>query len=445
MKHRRPVIGSGVLAPLAYLLVAAVLGGCGSEPAAGPDPGVDTGTGDGGGSTDATADSDGDGCVVVTLPAAAQTSASVGQQVLVPELMTLQGDQVVAVQSAAQVDVVYSPDLPTEIAVSLGPLWYGQCGPLNGTLTITRAEVTAGTAVAFELTGSRSATLSVSGAGTASVELTGTYAAPADVDDPCARLIPAGGEIPFTEVLTVDVIEPTATRWYTGPLCGEPVRAAVGRRLEGLGLIALGPDGRDLYPINALPYRSVAFDAVACDLDGAPWAPWDEEGTSMLMPNSAGRVTLEPTVGDPMQIEVVDIGDVSTFATTFEIGGMAGGPTVLEDGGSYGPGWGRTSRYIFATVDSASVEQTPICTDVPPTWFTLSAEPPERCAPREPACSSGLACYLFYGQLVADAIYAVADGECTLELSAPEAAGGQGFVNRVTFWLTNVEGMMDPQ
>jgi hypothetical protein len=44
---------------------------------------------------------------------------------------------------------------------------------------------------------------------------------------------------------------------------------------------------------------------------------------------------------------------------------------------------------------------------------------------------------------VGEPVYAVSDGECTLVLSAPSAAGGSGFEERVSVTLSGVENMTD--
>ncbi len=151
-------------------------------------------------------------------------------------------------------------------------------------------------------------------------------------------------------------------------------------------------------------------------------------------------MTLRPTIGDALDIEVIDVADVSTLAVSFQVAGMAAGPLRLEDGASYGPAWGRKARFIFAVLDRVEVDSTLLASDVPPEWFSLTTSPAEHCAPRDVECPG----CIVYGQAVADPIYAIADGDCTLELQAPGASGGQGMVERLRVSLSNVEGMIAP-
>ena len=377
-------------------------------------------------------------CVTLHRHAAAPPTARLGQYVLEPESLVREGAQVIGLQAWSEAHFALSPDLSGPLDVTLGPVWLGSCGVLNGALRVTGAAVSEGGVLDVELTGDRTATVTPLGAGSTTLTLTGTYTA---ADDRCASTLPPGSELSFREDVAVVVFEPTTSRWSA---CASPVRGAVGRAMENPSLHVIAPDGREVIPVNALPNRALSYDVVFCGASAGTWAPWRDE-RSLTMPSEPGRILLDPAVGEPLEVEVVDVEDVEDFGVTFEVGGYAAGPTVLEDGGAYGPGWGRSSRFILATVDVATVGGTTLCTDVPPEWFTLTSGPVDRCAPRGPACREDLDffCLQAYGQVVGEPVYAVSDGECTLVLSAPSAAGGSGFEERVSVTLSGVENMTD--
>jgi hypothetical protein len=378
------------------------------------------------------------GCVVVRQPPAGASTATL-DTLLTPEHVELDGDTVVGVRMSTYVELIDAPDLPRRVSVKLGPSYFTECGDLHGAFLIHRAEVTSGDAVTFELTDDTTAAITALAGGSASVTLTGRYLAPIDVGDRCAERFLPGTEIPFTETVQVAVVEPKGARWET---VVQPMRAAIGRRLENLSLTPVAADGHDINPINALPSRAIGIDAVVCDSEQQDWAPWDRAGVqhplaawtlAVQMPAEPGTITLRPAIGDALDIEVVDVSDVSKMELAFQVAGSV--PLRLEDGESYGPSWARMSRFIFAVVERVEVDSTVLASDVPPEWFSLTTSPAEHCAPRDVEGIFGTV----YGQVVADPIYVLADGDCTLELQAPE----RGVMERVRVSLANVGAMID--
>lgn len=375
-----------------------------------------------------------DSCSTFTIPAVGKTAATITSFV---DGESFDTGRVTALQASARVDLVASPDLPAEVAVTLDDLIVGRCASeIPGGLRINDIETISGASVDVRQTGNREVTLSIASVGEARVTVSGTITV-AEWSHPCAITdYPPGSEIAFSENLQVTVVKPEASRWPSGE---RSCAAAVGRRVENYFVepYLVSPAGVPIQPINAS--RAIGIEAVLCGADASAWEAVNEGG-GIVMPTSPGTLTLEPSVGEPLEISIFDVADVSTFASTFQVAAFT--PIVLEDGKTYGA-WGRASRYIFGMLDSAIVGDLVSCSDVPPEWFTLRATPADVCRPSG-ECAGGDACgYSVNGQIVGGPVEVVADGECTLELTARGAAGGAGYTARATVVLQNVESMLE--
>lgn len=352
-------------------------------------------------------------------------------------------------EARVDVDFLVGAAYPTEFVGEVRDRWFGACGELRGEFVLDAVDPADSSLDAVEVVveGPDRARFSVRREGTALVTLRGRYHAPSEPEDRCAERFPPDSDTPWFETLSIRAAAPAGVEWGRPFECREgPLVAPEGAYIGNLAPTALAADGRRLSPVNASWRHPVAYELRACLDAPGPWPdPPAEETPGVQCPDAPGTLTLTPAVGAPLTIRVVGPRAVTTIDFAFSVAGFGGGPIPVADGARLGEmGWGRAARRVFPGVRGLHAGPDALCGAAPTRWFTVSAGPSEVCDTRPSMYDetpNGL--YLIDGTRVGGSAYLVADGECTLGVSAPEADGGGGLGASITATFVRVDGMHD--
>jgi hypothetical protein len=159
---------------------------------------------------------------------------------------------------------------------------------------------------------------------------------------------------------------------------------------------------------------------------------------SLSLGEAEGVVVIEPSVGPPLEIEVVAPSRITEMSIRFDLAGYGGGGIVdLQSGEVYGEtGFGRTSNLLApTTTDLLGVDGDAVCVYPHPSWFVLETVTPDTCSVSAEEIDNPE----FTGAPLGSAARVIADGLCELTLSAPLFNGGAGLGAQLAATFQNTD------
>ena len=167
----------------------------------------------------------------------------------------------------------------------------------------------------------------------------------------------------------------------------------------------------------------------------------DQGYLGLRLGTGAGALKLQGPFGAPVVYQIEDGSGITGWSVSWSIAGTAGGGVFdLENGGMYGPPWGRTSNALAPGLTGPLVRNgEALCElNVSPTWFTIVSETPDTCEVYDMTNAS----FLISGTPVGHSIALRSDGLCRARLEAPRFNGGQGATSSMGVTVTDVDGLI---
>ncbi|MGE3635699.1 MAG: hypothetical protein AB7P00_37690 [Sandaracinaceae bacterium] len=244
----------------------------------------------------------------------------------------------------------------------------------------------------------------------------------------------APARVDFDLIVATRSVEGVSVRWPV--VCDD---AAVRRwftdtNLDGISYRPVGPDGEDFVPINATE-RSV--DLWLRTVDGSSLRVGDEgDLASVRLPDRATTVELSTERGDPVTLEVVEVGRLEQvdvrLSLTYPTDELVDGSVV--DGAARV----RLNRANLRVVGPFTIDEAPTCGAPSLDAFRVSTATPEVCAVSTTDHS---------WTPTRDVLAQIAlqrDGACSVRWTAPDFAEGAGLEGSVTFDLVNADLLEAP-
>lgn len=377
-------------------------------------------------------------CETRTLEVVPQAEGMLGSGVFTVESLSPAG-----LQRSTRVALLVGPEYPNRWTGTLAGTWYAACGQLTGRFEMN--EVPPGdAALALRAVDTSLLEVTVSAPGRVEAEIRGVYVAPETPDDRCAEFFAPGSSTPWVEQVAVVADAPRGVQWSRPFDCPEgTLRAPEGAFLQGLVAVPVDAAGDAIFPSNTAPNASLPVEVTACAASAFQWPdPPPDTLPGLQLPQAPATVQLAPSVGEPLELEVVGPDRVTSVEVAFALAGFGGGPVAVPNGSDLGEsGWGRVARYVFPGVTDLRDAEVALCGAPPPSWFTLEAGPPEVCEVRRDVPPVGFGLPL--GALPM-AVYLKADGLCRMSLSAPGFRDGAGFTQVVEATFHRVDALHDP-
>lgn len=343
--------------------------------------------------------------------------------------------------TSSSMNLGFGPAYPSELELSLGGLYHVRCGELRGSWRIEEVTSSDDATVRVGLDESGATTMEVLAVGTSTVDAIGTYTPQREECGGAFDGRPIGLHIQHD----VTVLEPTGMHLEAPGACGESdrVRAVLGAPLMlGMGVFPTDSDGNWIGLRNAVPRRELELRITAPAGGTVVSHGSDELGLGgVWFEDGTGVATVEPSVGDAFDIEVLSVGDLTTAGVQFTVPwGMGRSDLIVEDGGTYGDrGWGGARNVIEPRIGDVLSGTDPVCSAPQSDWFELRSGTPDTCTvvthDPEPGPNN-------WGHTIIAPLAEVrADGLCSLTLAAPEFDGRVGFEVGVDATLVNTDAM----
>jgi hypothetical protein len=332
------------------------------------------------------------------------------------------------------------PGYPSTFTASIAPALWGPCGMIDAEILL-RELTGSSEAIETSLDGTTGAAFIAREVGTGSFTLGGELRVRGSGSCP----LPVATGVPFEVKVYVSAIAAAEARVVPPGRCGTATEYAVAPSVTATGdalpagfEVALFDDaGERKYVDNAEADAQVTvrlhgpFDAVyGMPRSLAQWIP----------PTQPGVVDVVPEFGTPLQIEVIEPGRITEAKLDFQVAGVGGNPSVVENGVAYGEnGWGRTGNRLAPLVQTLRTAEGPLCTGPSPAWFAFESLTPDVCTVIPLSLSPAEDSYLLYGDRIGQAARFVGDGTCSLEVRAPEFMADAGLPVSLAADFRNVD------
>lgn len=352
----------------------------------------------------------------------------------VPQLVSEPSTRLVA---EAPFALAVGEGYPSALTAALPRTYFASCGALMGRVEYERAEG-GSSSITATFMDTPAVRVTATGEGGAEIVVFGTYEP--GPDEPCGTALSALASVPFELRIQVFAWRPAGVQWDLPPQCGTqtPVLLATSSTPKLAARLA-NIDGQPFYAQNAAPDRQLT---VTLEAEGAhTWfLPSAEAGLAELRwPDVASTVSVNPTIGAPLAVTVVEASAVTAAQVEFVLGGHVGNSIPLEDGASLGAdGWRRTSNRIVPIIGRTNVGANVLCSQPDPTWFELLSDTTSSCDVRPVTQGPLEGAVILPGPHLGASSYVRADGACKLRLRASAFDGGKGFEQRLSVTLQNV-------
>lgn len=274
----------------------------------------------------------------------------------------------------------------------------------------------------------------------------------------CAHRAYGQPEVAFELNMPLKVRRPitAAITWPLQCAEAETQRLASGadlrqRGVDRLRVYAVDSEGERFHPANADERRPVTVTVRGSAQTALQLADEEEGLSSLIATGPDDELTFSAFDEAIASAELVARSRIDAALAAFGLQALKGSGVALQSGESYGAeGWSfpgiasRLTGSIDVAVRAEYVGGAPLCTAPPRDAFSLSSATADVCsvvnAPGHGDYSAGSS-YVYLDS----SVDVVADGTCTLELHAPDYAGGDGWSTALSVELVNVEDLSGPK
>lgn len=333
------------------------------------------------------------------------------------------------------------------------PLFAGydiRCSVLEGTFEITGIDAhdTASVSSAVQ---DNAVSLEVSAEGETVLRVRGTYTPPTEGNEATCLTERYGAAqgYDFEWSVTVYVWEPVDVKFTVPFTCNKEATfyAVAGTQLN-LNLVSyvvslVNAAGDTFSPHNADPTRPITITVTGPEGSTLALKPPSGGFESLVFPAEVGALSVSAAVGEPLQYTVIEPGEVTDAEIVFVLPGYGGGGiSPLVSGETY-EGFARTGNRVVPTIGLLKRDGVAVCTRSNPAWFELTGLTPDTCPLDVPGSIEQLG-FEIYSETVGQSAHVIADGVCSVALSAPILDGGQGIFWDLSVTLIRTESMNGP-
>lgn len=392
--------------------------------------GGSTSAGTGGGAGEA-------GSVTVTTTPRPQATLPVFDGAVVNFAQVVVADFKATVVQPMSLALAFGPGYPSKFTAQLEDSVLAACGGFPAKIELTEA-----------ISNTRAVSATVRG--DASIELQLNYeteteiVAKGSITALQENFCVAQGTHAFELRLAVKIFTPTGAEFVVPQSCraASVKRVAPGGRMRDqddymhyeyapmFRVLPLDASGTPVTVRNAQPGAQMAVRIEAEDslVSGATLASLDE----FVFPNTPGRVTFTPEIGEPLVVEVVDPVQVDRIDMPFLLAGTSRVAVPIVNGEIY------DTRSDFKLGDLIApmavgtyVGDDALCSAPAPAWFEWESETPEVCSPA-PFAPNEWERSTLRGMNIGRGARLLEHGTCALNLRAPALNGGAGLVESVS-------------
>lgn len=353
----------------------------------------------------------------------------------VPEIVETESGA--RMELAARIDLAVGPGYPEALELTLPDAWWATCGSGVGALELETLTGGDGPVTAERLD-ARTIRLEASESGVAAFVGRGKLELEMDACE-----LQAGTVLELELSLSVVAHDAVDGRIAMPCASDEAPALAPGSTPTGLWFSAelLDAYGEPYVAANADPDAQLGVELHG-EFDADHASPTSLR--TWIAPSRSGRVEIVPSLGDPVEVDVVQPERIVAAPVEFQLAGTASGPLTLVDGERYGDeGWGRAANRVAPMlVEPARTDAGPLCSDPLPAWFQLESLTPSVCTVVDlPVSLDKGDGYTLFGARLGQAARLERAGTCSLELHAPGFAAAAGFPRSLTADFADPAGL----